>query len=954
MVGLFYSIIDPLRMKNSTEMLVMATSGKNMLAKLVLAILAMMALPASLFAQVTVNSLAELIPYLDDDDANVTMAAGEYAIDNSVIASLGLSNPIIVFSGNNSTFDFTGVKFNISTEVFRNFGSVSVVELNILGNNNVLKNLTIEDIGTDHPLHKAQSIVMDGANNRIEGFHVTTRGSYPYGYGDAFGKGGPWTIKHYKHSGILIRGESNHLKDSTVIGRSYGHMVFMQAASNPTIEGCYIEGEVRTTDDMLAETSGPAFDIDFMTVWGYRLPAGYMMSLQEAGIRAYNAGETVIDGVEYSRGTSNPTLLNNTVKYARSGIALAHASGTKYVEGCTTIGCERGYAIGSGQIVNSSGDAIYGPLFGVDYENDRNIVADLTVLPSNDGLYNGSGQLAYIIGRNHDITFRSEDPNPDQSLVINVGGDNNTIGNSGAFLAQAAYDLTVKNYTKYPLVLDPESTSITYESDGPVTDNSTIIEASLPCSDLSAFFAIEAESECESSGPTIPPVGLGDSVTDIENGDWIKYESVFFGRGAGSVEAYVASGGVGGNIELRLGAVDGPLAGTLEVTPTGDIDDDGWEIWESVSTDLDPIIEGTHDLYLVFTGEEGLLFNIDWFKFTRVAESSENYATSGTATQSTTAYEGVPGRAIDGNTAGNYSGGSVTHTDNADLDAWWEVDLGTTRDIGEIVLYPRTDSCCTQRLSLFTVSVLDHSRNEVFSETFDYGPTGLSGPLAVVTKGAIGKIVRVKQEEEDRLSLAEVQVFPNQHVDTDGDGTLDYVDSDIDGDGVNNAQDLYPFDSAEWADVNGNGIPDNSESEGNFVNISTRAYVTDGNGIMIGGIVVEGTNPMLVLVQGVGSELGEDPFGMGDALLDTEIALYQGDNEIASNDDWDSEATAASDIGDAQVVTGSFVLESGGKSSAILMELDPGAYTVLLNGKDGASGVGLVEVYNVSTKVVGN
>ncbi len=90
---------------------------------------------------------------------------------------------------------------------------------------------------------------------------------------------------------------------------------------------------------------------------------------------------------------------------------------------------------------------------------------------------------------------------------------------------------------------------------------------------------------------------------------------------------------------------------------------------------------------------------------------------------------------------------------------------------------------------------------------------------------------------------------------------------------------------------------------------------------------------------------------MGDALLDTEISVYQGDDEIASNDDWDPDAPAASDISDAQVVTGSFVLQSGGKSAALLMELDPGAYTVLLNGKDGASGVGLVEVYNVSAKV---
>ena len=96
-------------------------------------------------------------------------------------------------------------------------------------------------------------MVMDGSDNLLEGFHMTIRGSYPYGYGDAFGKGGGPVIGHRKHSALLVRGESNHVKNCTLIHRSYGHAIFMQAASNPIIEGCYIEGEMRSTDDMLAE-----------------------------------------------------------------------------------------------------------------------------------------------------------------------------------------------------------------------------------------------------------------------------------------------------------------------------------------------------------------------------------------------------------------------------------------------------------------------------------------------------------------------------------------------------------------------------------------------------------------------------------------------------------------------------------------------------------------------------
>ena len=111
----------------------------------------------------------------------------------------------------------------------------------------------------------------------------------------------------------------------------------MQAADEPLIEGCYIEGAMRSTDDMLAET-GTGSDGDkagFMTYFGYKLPPGYMMSMGEGGIRAYNGGETIIDGVEYNRGTSNPTIINCTVKNMRAGVTLTHATGTKYVSGTT-------------------------------------------------------------------------------------------------------------------------------------------------------------------------------------------------------------------------------------------------------------------------------------------------------------------------------------------------------------------------------------------------------------------------------------------------------------------------------------------------------------------------------------------------------------------------------------------------------------------------------------------
>ncbi|ANW95393.1 hypothetical protein AXE80_03470 [Wenyingzhuangia fucanilytica] len=424
---------------------------------------------------ITVNSLEELLPYLKQDNVHVKLAPGTYDINAFDISQGKFSNPLFLFEGSNNTFDFTDVKININTLVLTKFGNNEVNEIQILGNNNVLKNLTLEDIGTTAPSNRAQSLIMDGRDNRVEGFHLTVRGSYPYGYGDAFGKGGGSVINHKKHSGVLIRGLRNHLKDCNIISRSYGHIVFMQAASYPTIEGCYIEGEMRSTDDMLAEegTGSPADNVDFMTVWGYKLPAGYMMSLQEGGIRAYDAGTTYIDGEEIKRGTDNPTVLNCTIKNARTGVTLAHATGTKHVENVSALGCEQGYSIGSGTVSNCSGDAQYGPLLSFAYSSDKNTNIDIKVLPT-ENYYNGSGTVAYIGGHSHNITLRGGDPNA--NLRIQVGGEKNNVRLLGVTSNQnplSASNLDLKNLTDFPVVLDEMTSGVAVESCGEVTDHGT-------------------------------------------------------------------------------------------------------------------------------------------------------------------------------------------------------------------------------------------------------------------------------------------------------------------------------------------------------------------------------------------------------------------------------------------------------------------------------------------------
>ncbi len=574
------------------------------------------------YAQITVNSLPELLPYLDDDNVSVKLAPGTYSITASDITNGTFSDfttingnktyVLLLVEGSNSTYDFTGVKINIETAVFNAIPSDAgdFFQIQVVGNNNVLKNLTMEDVGSvhDYPKYGCLNVVMDGRENRIEGFHITTRGSFPYGYGDCFGKGGTYTIKHYKHSAFLVRGLRNHALNDTIFHYSYGHAMFMQAASYPKIEGCYIVGEVRSTDDMLAEEgTGSAADlIDFYTVWGYRLPPGFMKSLGEGGIRAYNAGNTVIDGVEYSRGTDNPTIINNYIKNLRTGVTLTHATGTKYVSGCTTIGTERGYAIGSGTIVDCYSDVQYGPAFGVDYESDKNITAEITILPHEGETFNGDKYCAYITGSGHNITLKSQVTNPDQELKIEFGGDRRIISDLATTENYLAKNITLYNYTNFPIVLNDLTNDNSGVSGGMVTDFGTNNNFSHIAVSAGKY---EAENYSNASGvstETTTDEGAGENVTSIDSGDWMEYDIDVPFTGTYQITYRVASESANGSFNVT---VDGETLETVTFSSTG-----GAQTWTSVSS-ASPVVltKGTQKVKL---NSNSSGWNINWLDLT--------------------------------------------------------------------------------------------------------------------------------------------------------------------------------------------------------------------------------------------------------------------------------------------------------------------------------------------------
>jgi hypothetical protein len=139
-----------------------------------------------------------------------------------------------------------------------------------------------------------------------------------------------------------------------------------------------------------------------------------------------------------------------------------------------------------------------------------------------------------------------------------------------------------------------------------------------------------------------------------------------------------------------------------------------------------------------------------------------NVAPAGTASQSSTAFGGIASHAIDGNTNGNHSAGSVTHTDVEQ--GWWQVQLDHLYIVSEINVFNRTD-CCATRIDGFEV-LLFNGASQVWSSgnigTFVPTITGPDLSAMSFSPGSTplaGDRVRVAKTNVNYLSLAEVQVM---------------------------------------------------------------------------------------------------------------------------------------------------------------------------------------------------
>ncbi len=121
-------------------------------------------------------------------------------------------------------------------------------------------------------------------------------------------------------------------------------------------------------------------------------------------------------------------------------------------------------------------------------------------------------------------------------------------------------------------------------------------------------------------------------------------------------------------------------------------------------------------------------------------------------------------------------------------------------------------------------------------------------------------------------------------------------------------------------------------------NISTRARVGTDHLVTIAGFIITGNTPKQILIRGRGPSVGV-PAGVT-RLPDPTLTLKSGQTTIGSNDDWEDAANAA-DISATGKAPGDPL------DSAIMMVLQPGAYTAILRGAGGVTGVGIVEVLDL-------
>ncbi|MDQ3545275.1 MAG: right-handed parallel beta-helix repeat-containing protein [Verrucomicrobiota bacterium] len=122
-----------------------------------------------------------------------------------------------------------------------------------------------------------------------------------------------------------------------------------------------------------------------------------------------------------------------------------------------------------------------------------------------------------------------------------------------------------------------------------------------------------------------------------------------------------------------------------------------------------------------------------------------------------------------------------------------------------------------------------------------------------------------------------------------------------------------------------------------LLNVSARLEVETGDNVLIAGFILTGGESDLkrVLVRAIGPSLAGA--GLNGVLVDPVLELHEPDGTVVTNDNWREMQE--------QEISATTIPPQDDLESAIVADLEPGAYTVVMRGKDGGTGIGLVEAY---------
>lgn len=426
---------------------------------------------------ILLSDLKTLRDYASQDNVKARLLPGYYQLDKAYCKQF------IQFTGNNSVYDLTGAHIMVDTKLFAqrdlspglNDGRMYCA-IAIHGNNVQMEGPYVETYGDSPGIQSRNKIFnLTGKDVTLKNAEVRTAGSSPWGYGSFYGLGGG-DVRKMNGIRIAWPGENIKLIGCKVHMRAMGHAIFVQGAKNTLIEDCHVDGLLRTTDDILAETSGYAFDKNFKAHRGGYIEGvivgedgkylpGEMFSLSEDGIRVYPRAQRGADTA-----TGSTTIKDCTVTNMRRGICTGLNTAGDKVINCEVTNCyATGFNVGNlDTLINCRADAKYAEAFCVPYTKARNAFVDMEILDSRRGMKNKL--LAKVNGMDHHVSIKTaaaEFIPEDMTIKLSTS---ESYGGPWRGGIPNAINIFLKNETNTAIILLPGTEEPQLESNGNVID----------------------------------------------------------------------------------------------------------------------------------------------------------------------------------------------------------------------------------------------------------------------------------------------------------------------------------------------------------------------------------------------------------------------------------------------------------------------------------------------------